>query len=106
MNKQTRAFIEWLKPIARNEDYKIEDTFNPRVVQSFISSKNFINNYDPYKSLWASVILSGIVTDIHTDCNNINIDREYIEAEAFKEDLDKVGCKIPANELRKYILEN
>ena len=60
--------------------------------------------YDPIRALWATVVLSALCTDTSGHCKNIKLDVEYIKSDLFETDLENVGCKIPAKELRRGIL--
>ena len=98
-----RSFIEWLKPIAHNDTEAVEsvDTISTQGRQCQLVRKI---KYNPYRALWATVILSGLCTDYDNSCKNIDIDVEYLNSDLFIQNLEDIGCKIPANELRRGIL--
>lgn len=79
MNKVIRGLVEWLKPIADNDT-------------------EVVKRYDPIRALWASVVLSGLVSHGRT---KENVDWEYVNSELFEDDLENLGCQIPVFEIRK-----
>ena len=82
------SLVEWLKPIAHND--------TDRGIK-----------YNPVRAFWATVILSAFVTDHATTCNRIRkpLDWDYINCVSFEEDLENVGCKISANDIRRSLVE-